>query len=262
MKYGYLVVEGPHDVEVIGRLIKPSGLKRVQFEDKLDGYFRPLIPRQFPSAGDLLKRVEVPTFFASPSHVLAVRSAGGDSKLVAALRGTRLLSDNAQGVSIGIILDADSSEPATRVAELKKSLLADDEVRHLADLPPPGEVNKKAPRRGVFVLPDNCSQGTVEDLLLEAAEINYPVLLKTAQTFLDAVQSHEVRSTLDSGDLKDLDKPAGVKKANLSAMCSVLRPGKAIQNSIQDNRWLADAALTQPRIAALRQFLLELLELQ
>jgi hypothetical protein len=32
-KYGYLVVEGPHDIELVYRLLSPFGFERVQFEE-------------------------------------------------------------------------------------------------------------------------------------------------------------------------------------------------------------------------------------
>jgi hypothetical protein len=44
-------------------------------------------------------------------------------------------------------------------------------------------------------------------------------------------------------------------------MTSILRPGKAVQTSIQDNRWLRNQALAIPRIAAVQTFLTELFEL-
>ena len=44
-KYGYLVVEGPHDVEFVYRLLSPFGMSRVRLEKDLDPFFSPLIPR-------------------------------------------------------------------------------------------------------------------------------------------------------------------------------------------------------------------------
>lgn len=38
MEYAYLVVEGPHDVEVVGKVLKSNGFKRVQQLSKLDEY--------------------------------------------------------------------------------------------------------------------------------------------------------------------------------------------------------------------------------
>ena len=55
-KYGFLVVEGPHDVEFVYRLLNPFGLERVRLEKDLDDFMQPLVPRTFPHGGDLEKR--------------------------------------------------------------------------------------------------------------------------------------------------------------------------------------------------------------
>jgi hypothetical protein len=40
----------------------------------------------------------------------------------------------------------------------------------------------------------------------------------------------------------------------------ILRPGRAVQVSLQDNRWLRDTALGLPRVRAVQEFLMNLLE--
>ena len=35
-KYGYLVVEGPHDIEFVYRILSPLGFKRVRLESELE----------------------------------------------------------------------------------------------------------------------------------------------------------------------------------------------------------------------------------
>src|SRR4051794_33484788 len=100
-KYGYLVVEGPHDVEFVYRLLSPYGLKRIQFETVLDVFFHPLIPRTFPPDGDLQKRVPVPLFLHSTTHVVAIHSAVGDSRLVETLEENAVLLDPASFTGIG-----------------------------------------------------------------------------------------------------------------------------------------------------------------
>jgi hypothetical protein len=167
--HSYLVVEGPHDVEFVYRLLSPFGLRRIQYENQLDNAFHPLIPRNYPPNGDLQKRMPVPLFLQSESHAIAVHSAIGDSRLV--------------------------------------------------------------------------------DTVVENAT---PGLLATSRSHVAAaLQSSE----LTSDDLKDIQKPAGKNKAVIGAMASVLRPGKAVQVSLQDNRWLKGAALESPRIKAVQDFL-------
>src|SRR5688572_21343739 len=115
-KYGYLVVEGPHDIEFVYRLLNPFGLKRVQWKDDLDPYMLPLVPKEFPPGGDLQKRMPVPLFLQSESHALAVHSAIGDSRLVQTVEESRvsinLDSDFNLMTGVGIILDTDRQIPA------------------------------------------------------------------------------------------------------------------------------------------------------
>jgi hypothetical protein len=58
-----------------------------------------------------------------------------------------------------------------------------------------------------------------------------------------------------------LDREAGRNKTIVGSVASILRPGKAVQVSIQDNRWLRDATLMLPRVRAVQEFLIDLLEL-
>ncbi|MBK1643243.1 hypothetical protein CKO25_00950 [Thiocapsa imhoffii] len=254
-KYGYLVVEGPHDVEFVYRLLSPFGLKRVRFESDLDDTLRPLIPREYPPGGDLQKRMPVPLFLISDSHAIAVHSAIGDTRLVETIEENLALLDRSTVTSIGLILDSDkqtaASERYARIRDRmgKIGLLLDEK---------PGALTLGAPRLGAFVLPDNAAAGTLEDLLLESAALVYPCLLDTARHHVDAEGK---ASCCLPEDLEDLAKPAGRNKAIIGAMASILRPGKAVQVSIQDNRWLRDQALSVPRIKAVQDFLRNLFDL-
>ncbi|WP_295430075.1 DUF3226 domain-containing protein [uncultured Thiodictyon sp.] len=252
--YGYLVVEGPHDIEFSYRLLSPYGLTRVQLLKDLDPVFERIVPSTFPHAGDLQKRVPVPLFLQSATHAIAVHSAVGDSQLIRTLeQNVGQLDDDAIS-SIGILLDADQQTPTTRYANLRGDMAA----KGLALDATPGQITTGKPRLGAFVLPDNRNQGTLEDLLLESAQAIYPGLLASAQ-------EHVNRALLDTGltgeDVADVKKPAGRNKAIIGAMASILRPGKAVQTSLQDNRWLRAQALAIPRIAAVQAFLAALFEL-
>jgi hypothetical protein len=158
--------------------------------------------------------------------------------------------------AVGVLLDADSSMlPATRFEAVREALRAKVKL----SLPEqPGQVSAASPRCGIFVLPDNLKPGTLEALLLECADLQYPELLADARALVARVQASGVQG-LTPEDLKDFNKPAGPHKAVVACMASILKPGKAIQTSIQDNRWLEGPALDLPRIAAVGRFLKELL---
>lgn len=253
-KFGYLVVEGPHDVEFTYRLLSPFGLERVQLEETLDGFFAPLIPRKYPPDGDLQKRMPIPLFLQSETHAIAIHSAIGDSRLVATVEENASLLNLAAVTGIGVLLDSDKAIPAAeRYADIKKSLA--EKGFTLDDQP--GAVSQDSPKLGAFVLPDNAATGTLEDLLIDSAQQVYPGLLESAITHVDAVENFGLLAS----ELKEFKKPAGKNKALIGTMASILRPGKAIQVSIQDNRWLRNDALILPRIKAVRDFLQILFEL-
>lgn len=252
--FAYLVVEGPHDIEFAYRLLSPYGLRRVQFLKDLDPVFERIVPTTFPHAGDLQKRVPVPLFLESATHAIAVHSAIGDSQLIRTLaQNVGQLDDDAIS-SIGILLDSDRQAPMTRYTKLK----ADMAKKGFTLDATPGRITAGSPRIGAFVLPDNESQGTLEALLLESAQAIYPALLTSAVEHVDRASQDK---TLTSDDLTDFNQPAGRDKAIIGAMASILRPGKAVQTSLQDNRWLRDQALAIPRIAAVQTFFAELFEL-
>ena len=254
-KFGYLVVEGPHDVEFVYRLLSPFGLARVQLEKNLDDTLRPLIPREYPPGGDLQRRMPIPLFLSSDSHAIAVHSAIGDSRLVGTIEENLALLDRSAVAGVGMILDADKQTAASeRYAGIRDRM---GKIGLLLDKDP-GVVTQGSPRLGAFVLPDNAAPGTLEDLLLDSAALVYPCLLDTARQHVDAEGNDKCCLRVD---LEELAKPAGRKKAIVGAMASILRPGKAVQVSIQDNRWLRDVALTLPRIKAVQDFLRHLFDL-
>jgi hypothetical protein len=255
--FGYLVVEGQHDIAFVGELLKTFQFQRLPYKNQVDKFWEKLIPTTFPNEkGDLLKRVHVPAFFETPTHSIAINTAEGDTKLVETLHETyTLLPHSEQVSSYGIFLDADKK----LLPQARHNILT-SEIKRLLPLTfplQPGKVTASKPFCGIYVLPDNQQLGTLEDILLECAEANYAGLKSTAQQYLDTVDLN----ALQKDDKEELRKPAGRKKAHIGSIASVLKPGKTIQVSIQDNRWLAGAALDLPMVKSVRNFLAQLLKL-
>jgi hypothetical protein len=248
-KYGYLVVEGPHDVEFAYRLLSPFGLKRVRLENELDPFFKPLVPTTFPHGGDLQKRVPVPLFLQSPTHAIALHSAIGDSRLVATVEENANLVAIQTLTGIGIMLDTDNEIPA---ADRYRSIRTAMDAKGFKLPPIAGAIATGTPKLGAFVLPDNTSTGNLEDLLLECAQSAYPGLLESATGHV-ALAQHD--RSLPAGDGEDLSKVSFRNKAIVGSIASVLRPGKAVQ-------WIKGERLQVGRIKAVQDFLANLFELQ
>ena len=256
MQYSYLVVEGPHDLEFIGRLLRAHGLHKVQREKELDVFWHPLIPRLFPPGGELLKRVPVPVFFQSSSNSVAIHSAGGVNRLVPTV-GETLKTPGfkwAEISSVGLFLDADWQTPVPNTFGWLKTEI---EAVGLPAADQPGTINFTGVRTGIFIFPDNHSPGTLENLLDDCAAVVYPELRKKAQEFT----SEAATISLPQEDRIEFERPSGKLKVTMGCIANFLRPTRAIQNSIEDNRWLCNESLALGNISKLDAFLKVLLGL-
>lgn len=258
MEYGYLAVEGQHEIEFVGALLKKRGLKRIEQKESVDPFWIRTIPKEFPYQGNLLKRVPIPAFFQDDDISIAVHSCGGFTQVFDRVKmtfiNTEALPKKATG--IGIIIDADYGVGGAekRFKSLKSRFEKDLKLK-MPDRP--GEVLSGRPNSGVYILPNNLDQGTLDTILLECAEKVYPSLLKGAKHYIENLDLKK----LNSDDKKQFRKPSGRNKATVGCVGSVLRPGKAIQVSIHDNRWVSAKTLTLEKVSSLKKFLLKLFNL-
>ncbi len=251
VRYCYIVVEGPQDVEFLIGLLKFYDLKRVIHLSSLDKFWETLIPTAYPLDGDLTKRVPVPSFVQNEQLSIALHSSIGITRIAQTIEESLKFIQVARLFSVGIFADADYREtPQERFNKLITKL-SDIDLPNL--LPPSqiGQVNNHSTRCGIFIAPNNREQGTLEDILLECARINYPDLLNLSQTYIESID----RNQLTKKDLKYFKKPAGEKKAIISSISSILRPGKALQVSLQDNRWLDKQTLELESVKLIKNFL-------
>jgi hypothetical protein len=257
MKYGYVIVEGHHDAEVIGRFLRRKSLIPITRLDELDQYWKFLVPKSFPVNGDLMKRVPVPLFFQNNNYSIAVHIAGGDSreikkKLKVTLENRDTLLDDVVGIGITIDADYGNNGAIGRFNQLKK------ELSNLIEFPRnPGKVLNAKPKTGIFIFPDNKNKGTIENILLKCGQKVYSGLIGGATNFVDNVNLN----LLNGNDKIDFKKRSGRDKSKIGCVANILRPGKSIQVSIHDNDWISDQTIVIPEVAALKRFLAELFEL-
>ncbi len=252
VRYCYIVAEGLQDIEFLIGLLKLYGLRRVTKFSVLDSFWKPLVPTTFPVDDDLMKRVPVPTFLKNNELSIALHSATGITRLANTVEESLTLIPSSEIFSVGFVLDADSNEtPLNRFTTLI------NEIRHIGLFLPStlGEVTNISPRCGIFIMPNNLVSGTLEDILLECARVNYPNLLELALNYVSSID----KTQLTRDDLYELNKPAGQNKAIVSSITSILRPGRTLQVSIQDNRWLNQDTVSLENINLIKTFLDEII---
>lgn len=246
-----LSVEGPHDEAVIGRLLRKfHQVERVRNLAELDPLWAELVPRQYP-AKDLVARHPVPAFYAGPNSTIAILFGEGSGR-------TKQLGDSLAALrglphAVGVLVDADTNAVKS-LEDTQKELRSFNLTPNLTP-GGHGEVVRGAIDCGVYVVPGN-ETGTMDDVLLAAGRRVYGKAVVAAEQLVDET----LNGTMDIAkhEQKELRAPAGKKKCTLAITSSLLKPGKAIQNSISDNRWIVDA-LDEPLVALLNVFLTSLL---
>lgn len=254
-RYAILAVEGQHDQAFVVKLLRRMGLNLYDgVAATLDRFWRPFVPTYPTKEGKLYARMDMPSIVFNHDIEVAVYCAEG-SNLHSTFPATFVATPRfkTEVAAFGIIADSDDAAPAKVASDY-----ADVFRQHFPNIPSaPGAVDTSAIRTGIFVLPDNANQGSLESLLLECADVVYPDLKAKARAYLDGID----RTLLNAGDLKDIRKPFGENKAWAGCVSTVLKPGKTIQTSIQDNRWIEPRTQALPSVQRLADFLKELLNI-
>lgn len=238
MRHYYFVVEGAHDVAAIGKLLKRKGIKELRDQNIIsEVWINNLIPEKFPFKEDKLDRITpIPSFYQSNNISVAIHVAGGDSKIANTLDLTLTnlkIKDLKQIDGIALFCDADS-----KIAKDKRKGLIDlvnskDDI-FFNSTEKLVQIKKLNIKMDTYIFPDNKHQGTLEDLLLNCAEIEYDDLLLLSNDYIE-----EIGSTY-----KVKWSRADDKKVLIGWITNVLKPGKSNQVSINDNNWISERTIS------------------
>jgi hypothetical protein len=253
-KYCYLLTEGAQDITFLIKLLKYNGIKRIEQRSEVDIFWDELIPKTFPYKGELNKQVPVPKFLEGNGLSIALQGAIGDTRLVETIQEDLSIISLKKLMGVGLILDADNREPQERFDKIKIEI---EKLQLGLDMASnPGIVTQSEVKIGIFVLPDNQSKGTLENILIECGEYNYQQLIDLSRDYISRIDE----SKLKSGDLREIRKPTGKNKAIIGGVSNILKPGRTLQVSLQDNDWIDDRTVDLDKIKLVRKFLNQILD--
>lgn len=149
--------------------------------------------------------------------------------------------------AVGVVVDANDKGVDNRVEAFQNRYKG---IRELPKHVKPGVVIPGKPRIGVWVAPDNKSNGKMDDLLLHAARGAQGQVITAGEAFVDSL--HEA-----SFEEKSLDKDRS--KIILGAVHQPVRPGASLAIGLQASRcWLHKDRSDLPKLKELLQFIEEL----
>ena len=258
---GYLLVEGAHDIAVVEKILEVShGFSLVRTRSGLDAH----IPKSdwlrlidhdkagtvdaADLADDIVSRRHVPYFLADPhGRVIVIDPANGESGMKGRLHIVGLTTGLAGIAGWGIVLDADRASPTDKLGQLGRIITG------LPTVPGASGILPGPPRVGVHILPDNQRPGTLEEPLINAAEISYPKTIAQAKRYIDAVTADP--DAWPGKEWAGMKKPAGKGKATIAAVTAIIKPGKTTQASIADHAWVTPATIANTDLKHLDSFL-------
>jgi len=264
-KYGYFLVEGYEDLEVIGKILKNLGITKQRIRDNIDKFWEGMIPTKYPTNpdGDLLKRVEIPVFFESSDYSIAIRHVNDlkdnlkffdrvEFKLPTIIKKINYLL---------LFCDADQKNAKKNAIDTYNTLKIainnyedlDKEIKkNFASLNSPGEISSGELKTGIYIFPDNNNPGTIEDLLIKCAELNYKELYELALNYRDNAKE------IKDGE-KFIKEKWGItdsEKALIGSIANILKPGKSTQVSLSDNKWIDNITISDIKeVQSLKQFI-------
>lgn len=256
-KYYYFIVEGVHDTAALWRFLKLKGFKKVIKLEELDSFWRPTIPTKFPHDNDLLKRVPVPSFFNTDEVSIAIQAAGSDSKIIKSFNSLSVI-DYEDLAGISIFCDADTLTASERFANLHKELsdnLSEEFVNIIEGISFK-TIKQATTKFGIYIFPDNENKGTLEALLLDGGVLVYPELIQNAKAYVS--QAPQIKDSLVIKELKKWSI-SSEEKVLLGVAANIIKPGRANQNSIEDNSWISSETLSSNSQNKLKLFIDEFL---
>jgi len=115
----------------------------------------------------------------------------------------------------------------------------------------PGCLMGKSKKLGIYIIPDNQSQGTLEQIILQCGDLVYSDYMSKSRSYINQYPEFQWK------------KPASREKATIAAVVSVLQPGLTNTVSFARDNWISKETLEQvPDMVQLVQFLKELLGIE
>ena len=240
MKNYIIIVEGAHDIATIERVLSLNGVaKRINKKKDLPGVWTHAIPDRYPFDNNRLDRIApIPSFVKNENISVAIKNANSDSEIISSLCQMLHYMEIGELAQIdGIMLVCDADEK--NAFEKRKYLLdmwTDTEEFQMEKEEMKIKTFVKEIPVYIFIFPDNCNLGNLENLLLKTAEISYPELLAWASDYITKAGS--INSVK-----KSLERRQDRNKAIIGCIANTMKPGKANQVSVADNNWITEKTL-------------------
>lgn len=238
MKNYIFFVEGVHDASCIGKILKLNNFKECHFINDIPKIWQDRIPRSYPFQIERLdKFTPIPDYYTNDEIFVVVNPSNGEQNIIKQL-DLYLANMNKVELSqingICMIFDADSLSASDKINKLVNLINKKEYCFKGKDILD-GKINLKGEKINIYYyfFPNNYSIGTLEDLLLEGANIVYSDLLNSVNNYINNIdEKHKYNWSISSEN-----------KVKVGCIANVFRPASANQISIMKDRWISEETI-------------------
>lgn len=233
------IVEGAHDVALLGSVLKLLKFKNIKNINQLGEVFKNLIPTSFPFDEESLNIFNiVPSFYKKDNKFVCIINANGETNLIPKLDSSldKIGLNNCKYLTKVIIFcDADTEYRETKIQGLiNNSFSEDDEFRFKKECLKEDRIlledfNIEIPF-SFYVFPDNENTGRIEEILIEVIEREDKELLEKTDEFLDSIP--------DKYKDKWRDENSQLDKTRISCVGNVKKPAASMGAIIEKSKWI------------------------
>ena len=234
MKSFLFFVEGIHDINCVAKVLLMNGFKEINNINYLPQMWKVRIPRTYPFVDNRLDRfIPIPSYFIKDNLCVVTVSANGVEKIIKSI--DLYLSNMTKGElnlinGICAIFDADQKLAKDAFNERFTKQSKDMIINKKDFLDGKCKIRGEVINLYYYFFPDNYSQGTLENFLLEGAKVVYSDLLDNVNKYLESIDEKYKKNWSISSE----------NKVRVGCIANVFRPGSANQISIRLDNWISE----------------------
>lgn len=250
-------VEGVHDINCVARILLINGFKEANNIDELPEMWRIRVPRTYPFVDNRLDRfIQIPAYFIKKNLCVTMVSSNGVGNVIKSIDlylSNMTKSELKQINGVCAIFDADQKSAQEAFDDRFRKYKKDMVIKKKDFLSGSCRIRGEIINMYYYFFPDNYSQGTLENFLLEGAKVVYEDLLDNVNEYLDKVDEKYKSNWSISGE----------NKVRVGCIANVFQPGSANQISIRYDDWISEESIMySPIIKKFHDFIIDILEIE
>ena len=261
MKQYIFLVEGSHDLAVIGKVLSCIGYKELKKKDEISENFRELLPKKFPfrEEGDLDIFNIIPSFFKNKKEskeIVIIVSRGETNhfeKLDRALDSFER-KDTEQLEKVIVFSDGDTLEADEKIKELLRNNFAERE--EFENFSRKNIENRKIDLMikkidvEFYIFPDNRNAGRLEELIYEGINKYDSQLLEKTKIFVNSIDDKYKTKWDNKNSQKD--------KTTIGVVGNILSPCNSASVFLKNSKWFSKDSKNEKYIKQLYDYLINI----